>query len=123
MSEKRGGPIRLRRVYDDPRGGEGYRVLVDRLWPRGVPKAALRHDEWNKAVAPSTELRRWFRHDPARWVEFSARYRLELDEKLEALEPLLAIARAGPLTLLYAARDTRHTHARVLKSYLEKRLR
>lgn len=115
--------IRVRRVYDDPRSGEGYRVLVDRLWPRGVPKAALKHDEWNKAVAPSTELRRWYGHDPERWVEFSARYRLELDDKPDVLEPLLTIARTGPLTLLYAARDTKHTHALVLKSYLEKRLK
>ena len=121
----RSGParadIRLRRVYDDPHPEDGRRVFVDRLWPRGVPKSAFRFDEWGKAVAPTTELRRWFRHDPARWDEFVVRYRVELEEN-PAVEPLLAAARAGPLTLVYAARDPEHNHARILKDFLEERL-
>jgi uncharacterized protein YeaO (DUF488 family) len=119
---RRRGTIRLRRVYDDPEPADGRRVFVDRLWPRGVPKSAFRFDEWSKAVAPTTELRRWYKRDAARWEEFVARYRFELDENEAAVAPLLAAARAGDLTLVYASRDPEHNHALVLKIYLEERL-
>jgi uncharacterized protein YeaO (DUF488 family) len=121
-ARRRSGTIRLRRVYDDPEPADGRRVFVDRLWPRGVPKSVFRFDEWSKAVAPTTELRRWYKHDAARWEEFTARYRFELGENEAAVAPLLAAARAGNLTLVYAARDPEHNHALVLKHYLEERL-
>jgi uncharacterized protein YeaO (DUF488 family) len=114
--------IQLRRIYDDPGEHEGYRVLVDRIWPRGISKEKARIDEWRRDIAPSTELRRWFGHDPERWEEFRSRYRSELANHSEQLDPLVAAARAGPLTLLYGARDERHNQAVVLKEFLEERL-
>jgi uncharacterized protein YeaO (DUF488 family) len=114
--------IRLRRVYEPPVPEDGRRVLVDRLWPRGVTKEAARLDDWRREVAPSAELRRWFGHDPARWPEFRRRYRQELEANPEPLEPLLDAARRGPLTLVYAARDERHNQAVVLRELLEERL-
>jgi uncharacterized protein YeaO (DUF488 family) len=120
----RTGPeIRLRRVYEPPHATDGRRFLVDRLWPRGVAKADAHLDAWLKEVAPSTELRRWFGHDPARWDEFRRRYRGELADRPEALTPLLAAARLGPITLVYAARDERHNAAIVLRGLLAERLR
>jgi uncharacterized protein YeaO (DUF488 family) len=112
-------PIQTRRVYDAVEAGDGFRVLVERLWPRGLRKEALRLDRWLKEVAPSDELRRWFAHDPARWDEFRRRYFAELDAKPEAWQPLLEAARGGPVTLLYSARDTEHNNARALQEYLE----
>jgi uncharacterized protein YeaO (DUF488 family) len=111
----------LRRVYDTPVEGDGRRVLVDRLWPRGLTREDPRIDEWLPGVAPSTELRRWFAHEPSRWQEFSARYRRELTGN-EALEHLLALARAGPVVLVFAARDEAHSNARVLGELLHERL-
>lgn len=110
--------IRIRRVYDPPQAGDGARVLVDRLWPRGVRKAAAALDLWLKDAAPSPELRRWFGHDPARWTEFANRYQAELAARADAIEPLCELARTGPLTLLYGARDPIHNHAVVLAAYL-----
>lgn len=114
--------IRVRRVYDEPASEPTFRVLVDRLWPRGLRKSALRHDAWLKDVAPSPELRRWFAHDPRKWAEFRRRYRRELDGHPDGLEPLLDAADAGDVTLLFAARDADHNHALVLKEYLEEML-
>ncbi len=114
--------IGLRRVYDPPRRGEGRRVLVDALWPRGIRKDELRFDDWARDVAPSAELRRWYGHDPARWAEFRARYRRELAANGAAVAPLLAAARAGTLTLLFGARDAGHSNAAVLKEFLEEKL-
>lgn len=121
----RGNPasrVRARRVYEPPTAADGRRVLVDRLWPRGLSKARAALDDWEKDVAPSTELRRWFGHDPARWEEFVRRYRQELEERPEALQRLLAAADVGPITLLYAARDERHNEAVVLQHVLAERL-
>ncbi|RNL85343.1 DUF488 domain-containing protein [Halostreptopolyspora alba] len=114
------GVVDIRRVYDAvPERPEPGRVfLVDRVWPRGIAKGSLDHDEWLRDVAPSPELRRWFGHDPERWEEFRERYRAELDARPETLRPLLDAAREHPVTLLYAARDTEHNHARVLRDYL-----
>lgn len=112
--------VNLRRVYDAPAEEDGYRVLVDRLWPRGVAKDRLKHDLWLKDIAPSPELRRWFGHDPQRWEEFRRRYVAELETKSEIVAELLERAKKQPLTLLYAARDPQHNHALVLKDYLEK---
>jgi uncharacterized protein YeaO (DUF488 family) len=114
--------VRLRRVYELPTPEDGRRILVDRLWPRGVSKARAALDAWAKDVAPSSDLRRWFGHDPARWEEFKRRYRQELAAHPEALRPLLEAAAEGPLTLVYGARDERHNEAVVLQRVLEERL-
>ncbi|WP_327085161.1 DUF488 domain-containing protein [Nonomuraea sp. NBC_01738] len=111
------GPIEIQRVYDHhPR--EGTAFLVDRLWPRGVSKEELHADEWLKDVAPSPELRTWFGHLPERFPEFARRYRAELDRHPDALEPIRKAAGKGPVTLLYAAKDTEHNQAVVLRDYL-----
>jgi uncharacterized protein YeaO (DUF488 family) len=115
--------IKLKRAYDDPETADGRRYLVDRLWPRGVKKTDLKLDDWAKSVAPSTDLRHWFGHDPARWDEFQKRYRHELDDNPEGWQPLLAAAREGTITLVYAARDTEHNEAVTLKAYLEEHLK
>jgi len=124
--------VYLERVYDEARGpdaagdGErtppGERFLVDRLWPRGVSKESLEGVEWLKDAAPSGGLRTWFGHDPERFTAFAERYRAELDARPDALAPLLDAARRGPVTLLYAAKDTEHNHAVVLRDYLEETL-
>ena len=114
--------IRLKRAYEAPDAADGARYLVDRLWPRGVTKDALQIAGWPKDVAPSTELRPWFGHDPAKWDEFRRRYAAELAANPVAWQPLLAAARAGTLTLVYSAKDTRHNDAVVLKVFLEERL-
>ena len=105
--------VRARRVYEAPEAADGKRVLVDRLWPRGLAKAAAHLDEWLKAVAPSNELRRWYGHDPAKWEEFRRRYGAELrePERAAALAHLRELAAAGPVTLLTATRDLEHSEA------------
>jgi uncharacterized protein YeaO (DUF488 family) len=113
--------IRLRRAYDPPSESDGYRVLVDRVWPRGVARDALRLDDWLKEVAPSTELRKWFGHDPDKWPAFKDRYFLELDQRSEVIERLLVKCRGGALTLVFGAKDTRYNNAVALKEYLEHR--
>lgn len=109
---------RLKRIYAPAEEGDGARVLVDGLWPRGVSKARAALTLWCKDAAPSTELRRWFGHDPACWEEFRRRYRAELREKDDALAPLRDLAARGVVTLLYAARDERHNEAVVLREVL-----
>ena len=116
-------PVRIRRVYDPPAPDEGYRVLIDRLWPRGLRKDQLPLDAWLRELAVSDGLRRWFGHDPARWAEFKARYFAELEARPEAWRPLLEAARAGDITLLFSARDAEHNNAVALKEFLEARLR
>ncbi len=113
--------IRVKRVYEKPAAADGVRVLVERLWPRGVRKADARVDRWMKEVAPSTELRKWFGHDPARWEEFVRRYTAELRERPDELAELRRLARAGTLTLVYAARDETHNSAVVLARILRAR--
>lgn len=114
------GDVRVRRVYDTAARGDGARVLVDRVWPRGVAKADLPHDEWLREVAPSTELRTWYKHDPDKFAEFRRRYREELaaDPGRQALEQLRALTERGTLTLLTATRDVEHSHTAVLAELL-----
>lgn len=116
--------IRLVRAYDPPNPDDGYRVLVDRLWPRGKTKEELRLDAWERDLGPSNELRRWFGHDPVRWEEFAARYRAELaaPEKAHLLDGLAQRARRGRLTIVYGARDTEHNQARVIADEVGERL-
>jgi uncharacterized protein YeaO (DUF488 family) len=110
--------IRLKRVYEAPSAEDGKRILVDRVWPRGVRRADAAMDRWIKEIAPSTELRRWFGHDPERWAEFQRRYRAELTRKGTLVQELRKAAEVGPVTLLYAARDERHNQAVVLRDVL-----
>jgi uncharacterized protein YeaO (DUF488 family) len=111
--------IKLKRVYDPPESSDGVRVLVERLWPRGMKKEALKLDEWRKDVAPSDALRRWFRHDPARWVEFKRRYTAELDAHPAAWQPIIEAPDHTTVTLLFSAHDLEHNNAVALKEYLE----
>jgi uncharacterized protein YeaO (DUF488 family) len=113
--------IRLKRVYEPPSRTDGARILVDRLWPRGLTKERGAVTLWLKDVAPSTELRKWFGHAPTRWTQFQARYRKELREKKDALELLKRKSNALTVTLVYAARDEQHNEALVLKRVLEGR--
>jgi uncharacterized protein YeaO (DUF488 family) len=108
------GNVRLKRAYEEPAADDGTRILIDRLWPRGVRKADAAIDQWAKDLAPSTELRKWFGHDPARWQTFRARYRQELHEHVEQLEQLRSLARKGRVTLVYSAHDEAHNDAVVL---------
>jgi uncharacterized protein YeaO (DUF488 family) len=110
--------VQLKRAYDSPSPRDGMRVLVDRLWPRGMRKAKARIDLWLKDVAPSTALRQWFGHDPARWSEFRRRYRTELKRQPEALAQLRKLARQRRVTLVFGARDERRNQAVVLKEVL-----
>jgi uncharacterized protein YeaO (DUF488 family) len=111
--------VRLKRVYDPPSSDDGVRVLVDRLWPRGLKRDAVQIDHWLKDLAPSTELRHWFGHDPDRWSEFQRRYRAELAKSSEDLAPLRELLRGtGKLTLLFAAKDAAHNNAVALKAFL-----
>lgn len=112
--------IKLKRIYDEPSDGDGYRVLVDRLWPRGVSKEDAKLDEWDKEIAPSSELRKWFDHKEERFNEFSKRYREELKDKENDLDKLWGIAKSKTLTLLYAAKDPGINQAVVLKEVLLK---
>lgn len=112
--------VKLKRAYEAPAAGDGQRILVDRLWPRGISKVAAKLDGWLKDVAPSTELRKWFGHAPDRWPEFKRRYRAEL-EGSAALAELVALARQGDVTLVYGARDQQHNEAVVLEEILRAR--
>jgi Uncharacterized conserved protein len=109
----------VKRVYEPAAPADGYRVLVDRLWPRGLKKEDAALDLWVKELAPSRELRQWFGHEPARWDGFRHRYASELDAAAEHWRPLLAKAMRHPTTLLYAAHDEEHNNAVALKAYLE----
>jgi uncharacterized protein YeaO (DUF488 family) len=113
-----GGDIRLKRVYEPAERADGIRMLVDRLWPRGVKKADAAIDRWLKDIAPSTALRQWFAHRPERWPEFRRRYRAELRRHPELIEEIRSAAREEPVTLLYAARDEVHNDAVVLRDFL-----
>lgn len=113
--------IRIKRVYEKPSGRDGIRILVDRVWPRGRTKEQARLDAWRKELAPSTALRTWFGHDPAKWMEFQTRYRKELSlpAQKSAVEDLARLAHAQTITLLYGASDTEHNQAVVLKDCID----
>lgn len=110
--------LRVKRIYEPPSAEDGARLLVDRLWPRGLKTKEVPLDGWIKDVAPSSELRRWFGHDAARWREFHRRYFKELDEKSDACRAIARQARRGTVTLLYSARDVEHNNAVALADYL-----
>jgi uncharacterized protein YeaO (DUF488 family) len=113
--------IKLKRAYEKPAKNDGLRILVDRLWPRGVTKLAARVDLWLKDVAPSTELRTWFGHEPARWDEFRRRYFDELKQNDAAVAQLRTLIAEEPVTFVYAAKDPEHTHALALKDFIERK--
>lgn len=110
--------VRLKRAYESPAADDGPRILVDRLWPRGVSKSEAKLDDWIKEIAPSAELRTWFGHDPERWGEFRRRYRAELERNAPMLRELRRKAREGPITLIYSAKDEDHNDAVVLKNVI-----
>ena len=115
--------IAIKRVYEAPAEGDGYRVLIDRLWPRGLKKEAVAMDVWAKELAPSTALRKWFGHDPALWDEFRQRYAAELAESADVWQALARRSAKEPVTLLYGARDEEHNDAVALKALMERWLR
>ena len=111
--------IKLKRVYEKPSKGDGIRILVERLWPRGLTKERASVDLWLKDVAPSTELRKWFGLDPAKWEQFCKRYRVELEQRKDAVNLLKQKNKEGTITLVYATRDEKHNSAVALKEILE----
>jgi uncharacterized protein YeaO (DUF488 family) len=115
--------IHVKRAYEKPEKSDGHRFLVDQLWPRGVKKEALALDSWVKAASPSSSLRKWFAHEPAKWAEFQQRYFTELRENPAAWRPLLSAARADDITLIFGARDAEHNNAVALKAFLDKHLK
>jgi uncharacterized protein YeaO (DUF488 family) len=112
--------IKLKRAYEKPAKGDGERILVERLWPRGLTKAQAKIDLWLKEIAPSTELRKWFGHDPDKWAEFRRRYLKELKQKTDLISLLKRLAKKGTVTLIYAARDEEHNGALALQQLLQK---
>jgi uncharacterized protein YeaO (DUF488 family) len=115
--------IKLKRVYEAAASSDGSRVLVERLWPRGVRKANLRIDAWLKEIGPSNDLRRWFAHDPKKWDVFRERYFAELDSKPKVWKGLVQAARRGAITLIYSSRDPEHNNAVALKDYLQTKMK
>jgi uncharacterized protein YeaO (DUF488 family) len=115
--------LRLKRAYEPAAPEDGVRILIDRLWPRGVSKGKAALNEWAKDIAPSTELRQWFGHDPERWPEFQRRYKAELHQHAEELDRIRALAKTQTVTLVYSAHDEEHNDAIVLKDVLLKRMR
>jgi uncharacterized protein YeaO (DUF488 family) len=115
--------LRLKRAYDPVSADDGTRVLVERLWPRGLSKAKLHVDAWLKDVGPSTQLRKWFSHDPQKWAQFRTRYFRELDSQPESWRPILSAARRGTVTLVYSSHDEEHNNAVALQQYLQAKRR
>jgi uncharacterized protein YeaO (DUF488 family) len=115
--------LKLKRAYEPGTRSDGTRILVERLWPRGLSKATLRVDAWLKDVGPSTELRQWFSHEPDKWPRFRTRYFRELDSRPEAWRPIVTAACRGTVTLVYSSRDTEHNNAVALKDYLRSKVR
>jgi uncharacterized protein YeaO (DUF488 family) len=113
--------LKLKRVYEAPHKDDGTRILVDRLWPRGLTKQKAKVDLWLKEIAPSTELRKWFGHDPKKWRSFRARYQTELKQHPDQLKLLKSKLKEGTVTLIYGARDQEHNEALVLKEFLERK--
>jgi uncharacterized protein YeaO (DUF488 family) len=120
-SIKGGEMIQLKRVYDAPAKADGKRFLIERLWPRGIKKENLKIDAWIKEVGPSTELRKWFSHDPGKWDRFRERYFRELDRNASVLRPILDASREGAVTLIYSSHDREHNNAVALAEYLKKK--
>ncbi|HUZ95389.1 MAG TPA: DUF488 domain-containing protein [Edaphobacter sp.] len=118
-AQRRNGMVQVKRAYESASKDDGARFLVERLWPRGIRKESLNAEGWLKEVAPSTDLRHWFQHDPAKWDEFRKRYFRELEKHPEAWQPLLGQARSGRVTLIYSAHDTEHNNAVALKEFLQ----
>ena len=112
------GNVKLKRAYEPPTADDGTRILIDRLWPRGVTKERAAIDQWMKDISPSTELRKWFGHDPARWDEFRRRYSKEVHQHAELLDQLRSLAREGPITLVYSAHDEKHNDAVELRELI-----
>jgi len=112
--------MRIKRIYDAPDKKDGRRILVDRLWPRGVAKEKAKVDLWLKEIAPSDELRKWFAHDPTKWEEFKKRYAKELEAKQDLVKEVEQTTKKETVTLLYSAKDTEHNNAVALKAFLEK---
>ena len=112
------GNVKLKRAYEPPTADDGTRILIDRLWPRGVTKERAAIDQWMKDISPSTELRKWFGHDPARWDEFCRRYAKEVHQHAELLDQLRSRAREGPITLVYSAHDEKHNDAVELRELI-----
>jgi len=115
--------VKIKRVYDPPSHTDGRRLLVDRLWPRGLKKEGSRIDEWIRDVAPSTELRSWFSHDSGKWIEFKKRFFKELDRNKDLVDRIASTARKGTITLLYGSKEERYNNAVALKEYVEARMR
>ena len=111
--------IKIKRVYDEPEPGDGVRILVERLWPRGLSKKDAHMDIWLKDIAPSTELRKWFSHDPAKWEEFRGRYFKELNKNREAVKELLDITEGSDVTFVYGSKEKEYNSAAALKDYIE----
>jgi uncharacterized protein YeaO (DUF488 family) len=112
--------LKIKRVYDEKSPADGKRILIDRLWPRGIKKEEIRIDEWLKEIAPSNELRKWFAHDPSKWKEFKERYFRELEGEKDLVDALVKQAASGTVTLLFAAKDTEHNNAIALKELVER---
>jgi uncharacterized protein YeaO (DUF488 family) len=110
--------VRTKRIYEPASAEDGVRVLVDRVWPRGITKKDAKLDVWMRDIGPSTDLRKWFGHRPERWLEFKKRYAHELDRNTDLVAQLLALTGRGPVTLLYSARDIEHNNAEALREYL-----
>jgi uncharacterized protein YeaO (DUF488 family) len=110
--------VKLKRAYEPPVADDGMRILIDRLWPRGITKKRAAIDQWMKDISPSTELRKWFGHDPARWDEFRRRYAQEVHKNSDLLDQLRSLARHGPITLVYSAHDEKHNDAVELRKLI-----
>ncbi len=115
--------IKVERIYNNPRGNKTFRVLVDRLWPRGLSKANVKVDLWQKDIAPSNSLRKWFSHDENKWNDFKARYFIELEKNSESVNTILNKINEGPITLLYGSKEEKYNNAIALKEYLEEKIR
>ena len=115
--------IDIKRIYDQPLPGDGKRILVDRLWPRGLKKEDARIDEWIKELAPSNELRKWFDHDPNKWGEFRKRFFTELHRKQDVVDGIISAVRKGTVTLLFGSKEERFNNAVALKEYIESRVK
>ncbi len=115
--------IYTKRIYEHPANDDGYRVLVDQLWPRGLKKEDARIDRWVKEIAPTTELRKWYNHDPEKWTEFRRRYFEELDQHPETVNDLVELARKGKITFLFSSKETKLNNATALKEYIENKLK